>query len=111
MNKVHTWKTRLRGFTGGTGFAGFTGGTGFAGLCQLCGKASGALNRIDIDLNNLSEDDTPVEIFYVCTPCIESTKDLIQEIKASPLNKLPLYINQDNIFVKHTVSSLLNGDC
>lgn len=95
------------GITGvGPGVTGLAGATGMnTPVCEVCRKKSA---HIFVDIN-LNQAHSTKELYGICSGCHKETKRMIRELEKLEMNRLPLHINHENIFVREAVNNRLAG--
>ena len=71
--------------------------------CCVCGTGNTLLIQVDLDLNEIRDKQN----YAICYSCLKKTKRKIARIKKMDPRRLPLYINDPNVFVCHFVSKKL----
>jgi hypothetical protein len=80
--------------------------------CYICGGikllSSGDIHYCDINLKDIDVEISE-EGYVLCSFCKKVTEEQVHKISKMEMNKLPLYINHENIFVGHAVKKRLRG--
>ena len=84
-------------------------------MCEVC--------RVIVDKYNLYNKNLTVSkkpkidhivgdgTYRVCSKCLKETKQKLRSLNALPIEEMPLYVNDDNIFVKNrSIERLREGE-
>lgn len=93
-------------------------------FCIVCIRPFSPPNIIDLKFENYDEDaykicDSTIMLRkldsvgkthrYICSDCYAKTKDILSEIDALSIDKMPLYLNDPNIFIAERAKDRLKA--
>jgi hypothetical protein len=70
-------------------------------LCFVCGEETESRIYFNKNFKKVEDLFIPGEFFKLCTKCQKKTRTRLRELKAMPIEQMPLYINDDNIFLQY----------